>query len=196
MIEQIFYATGAMFFSVTSIIIIRFCLWCRFCMYNKMETTITQPPTANTETSYRDRLVKARVKTAEDLNKMSDEDIKKLYLKHEQSVVDGITEQVSRMFVKTWTQFVSLVLPISDEDTLEEDLNKNVFLNAAAKEVLPSLYYDYGVYFAPFSVLLTTASHVSYQEIGNYVGINGRSNQEPKEVETNQDFLETGASSE
>ena len=131
---------------------------------------------------YRERLVKARVKTEEDLKKMSDEDVKKLYLKHEQTIVDGMADQVSKMFAKTWSNSISRVVPIDDEDELEKDLSGDIFLKAAIKNYFPSFYYDYGKYCAPASVLLTTGRHVNYKSIK----INGSGNEEPEEGQTEE----------
>ena len=141
---------------------------------------------------YRERLVKARVKTEEDLKKMSEEDVKKLYLKHEQTIVDGMADQVSKMFAKTWSNSISRVVPIDDEDELEKDLSEDIFLKAAIKNYFPSFYYDYGKYCAPASVLLTTGRHVNYKSIK----INGNGNAEPEEGQAEESSAAGGIAQE
>lgn len=111
---------------------------------------------------YRERLVIARVKTKEDLQKMTDEDVKKLYLKHEQDLIDRMADQWREVSVKVYTRLVSKVLPLEDEDKLEQSLNKDVFLTAALKEAFIPFYYRWGACIAPVSVLATTAGHVDY----------------------------------
>lgn len=93
MIEQIFYASGVSFFILASFLLVKCYIAARRMqfLYNKMETSITLPnisqeASVDNVECYRQRLVKARVKTADDLSKISDEEVKKLYLKHEQSV--------------------------------------------------------------------------------------------------------------
>jgi hypothetical protein len=189
MIEQLFYTTGAIFFSLVSFMIVR----CYFA-YNKMASiTIPEmPQSVDTMSRYRQRLIEARVKTEDDLCKMSDEDVKKLYLKHEQSIIDDMSDQVSKLFVKGWTKSVARVLPV-DEAELESDLNRDVFVKVAVNEFFPSLYYRYGKFLAPVSVLATTASHIDYKQIGSSHEINGDSqdNQEHQEVKSDQDPLGT-----
>ena len=193
MIEQIFYATGSLFFSLGSFVIIKcYLTWKR--LYNKMEPTISLPEQAE-ETSvhdanYQKRLVKARVKTEEDLAKMSENEVKKLYLKHEQSIIDNVAGNVSKVFAKLWTKSVSRVVSV-DEVELEAELNKDVFVEAFLKEYFPPFYYDYGMYLAPFSVLLTTANHIDYKWVGNSLEINDNGQEEPQEDDADADSSRT-----
>ena len=120
-----------------------------------MESSIiipeTQPLPVDTVALYQQRLLKARVRTQEDLDEMSDEDVEKLYLKNEQIVID-------KMFINTWTRSVARLLPIDNELRLEASLMKDIFLkevvNEVAKEYFPSFYYDYGAYLAPFTFIV------------------------------------------
>ena len=93
-----------------------------FFSYYKMDTltlpTLDETPSASEVDKYRLRLVQARVKTEDDLHKMSEEDIKKLYLKHEQSVIDRVSVQVTNLFVKAYTKSVSKVIPIENSAEL------------------------------------------------------------------------------
>ena len=150
--------------------------------------THQSPTTTSDADKYRQRLVQARVKTEEDLNKMSEDEIKKMFLKHEQSIVDGMANQGTEWFVKGYTKFVSKVLPIDGETDLEKSLNGDVFLQAAVKEFFPAIYYRFGAYFAPLSVALTTAAYVDYQRIKDKCSltINERE-EESKESATSSD---------
>jgi hypothetical protein len=154
-------------------------------------TTITLPEEticADVE-KYRQRLVKAHVKTEEDLVKMSDEDIKKLYLKHEQSVVDDMSDQISKLFTKTWTHFVAYMVPIWDEEELETSLNRDVFIKAAVNGIFPTIFYNYGMFLAPVSMLATTAMHVDYTQLGKKSGVltNGEQNLDNEEKSEESD---------
>ena len=95
---------------------------------------------------------------------MSDVEVKKLYLKHEQEVTNAAAEQVRQWFSKAWSKCASKALPVENEE-LEKDLNKDVFLEAAVKRYFPALYYDYGAFLAPLSVLTTTALHLKFPTI-------------------------------
>lgn len=139
------------------------------------ESTLTLPNDDNQiKTSeldkYKLRLVQARVKTEEDLNNMSEDTIKNLYLKHEQGVIDNMSKLVHKWFVKAYTNIVNRIAFIKEVDELEKDLNEDVFLKAGIKEVFPTIYYQYGVYLAPLSVLATTVAHIDYNP---YINDNG-----------------------
>ena len=82
---------------------------------------------------------------------------------------------MTRLFCKGYTKSVSKVLPIKDETSLEETLNKDVFLQSAIKEVFIPLYYKWGTFLAPLTVAVNTAAHIDYQFV-----ING-TNQESEE---------------
>ena len=158
-----------------------------------MEDTLTLPPcqelTIPTDDieRYKERLLYARVKTEDDLAKMTPQEIKKLYLKHEQSIVDGMSDQMTKLFSKTYTTTVSKVLPINDETSLEDSLNKDVFLQAAMKEFFIPLYYKYGTLLAPLTVAANTAAHVDYQRLKNkYYTINNGTDQE-SETDKNEE---------
>ena len=120
MIEQLYYASGFFFFCLSSFIILK--CYNLFFSYYKMDTltlpTLDETPSASEVDKYRLRLVQARVKTEDDLHKMSEEDIKKLYLKHEQSVIDRVSVQVTNLFVKAYTKSVSKVIPIENSAEL------------------------------------------------------------------------------
>ena len=122
-------------------------------------------PTSSELDKYRLRLIQAHVKTEEDLNKMTVQDIKKLYLKHEQSVIDKMSKQVFKLCVKTYSKSISNVIPIDNAEDLNNNLTNDVFINAAVNAYFPAIYYTYGAYLAPFSMLATTASHVDYQKL-------------------------------
>lgn len=181
MIEQIFYAVGIVFFFIASSTIVK-CYSIARKLYNKMEdANVISSDSQKDEVVqkdevalYRQRLCKDRVKTEEDLAKMSDKDVKQMYLKQEQKIIDDMGDKFSRFCVKAWSLGVSRVLPIDDQTKLENDLNNDVFVKAMVKHFFPAFYYDYGTYIAPVSVLGTTATHIDLTD--KIVEINGREN--------------------
>jgi len=191
MIEQLFYASGAIFFALSSFLMLK----CyrrvqQLFSYYKMEPSITLPNTEEEEAracseidKYRQSLVQARVKTEDDLKKMSEDDIKKLYLKHEQAVIDKYSDHMTKLFAKGYTKAVSNVVPIENCDELESSLSNDFFIKAAVNEFVPWLYYRYGMYIAPVSILTNTATHVDYQQIRKFSplknGNTDRSEEEP-----------------
>ena len=83
MIDILFYVSGIIFFSSTS-----FMIWKAYLKLQRlinMEAKISLPPSdissGDDISRYRERLINARVKTEDELNKMTAEEIKKLYLK-------------------------------------------------------------------------------------------------------------------
>lgn len=142
------------------------------------------PQSASELDKYKLRLIQAHVKTEEDLNKMSQNDIKKEYLKHEQAMIEKMSTNLTKMITKAYTNSVSNILPIEQPESLENKLNDDVFLKAAINEYLPPLYYRFGALLAPLTVIATTATHVNYKNI-ELLNLfkNERNEEKPKETE-------------
>lgn len=146
-----------------------------------MESIIAIPKQSDGNVStYRERLVKARVNTEEDISKMSDDQVKKIYLKHEQGIVDGVGDQVCKFFAKGWVKAIARFAPLTNEEEFEKTIGNDVFVKAAIKNYFPSIYYDWGGYLAPLSILATTVTSIDYGTIN----VRSKDNQEPEEDES------------
>ena len=51
------------------------------------------------------------------------------------------------------------VLGISDQDALSEDLENDPFVNSALQRFTCELYYRFGLFLAPLSVVIITSRH-------------------------------------
>jgi hypothetical protein len=201
MIEQLYYISGTIFFLSFSFLILEFwCFWKKAKSFfrNKMtEPDITYPdvtaaaPTSSELDKYRLRLIQAHVKTEDDLGKMNADDIKKLYLKHEQKLLKDMSTQISKIFVKMYSKTVANVIPIESSDQLENSLNNDVFIKAAINEYFPTIFYSYGAYLAPLSIATTTAAHVDYKKLKEkakkFSPFKNASQEESNESETSGD---------
>lgn len=155
------------------------------------EPVITYPemdtPTNTELDKYKTRLIQAHVKTEDDLQNMTAKEIKKIYLKHEQGIIDKMSKQVFEIFVKGYSKTVANVLPIDDEEGLTNTLNNDVFLQAAVCEYFPILYYKYGSFLAPLSITATTAAHVDYGKLKEKVfpikNVSEQNSEESQETE-------------
>lgn len=202
--ETLFYISGIIFFASFTFII-----WYTSYKYYKIfyctkmtseQPNITYPEMEepnNTELDkYKLRLIQAHVKTADDLQNMSSKEIKKIYLKHEQSIIDKMSKQVFTLFVKGYSKTMSNVLPIDDENKLEQSLCDDVFLQAAINEYFPGLYYKYGAFLAPLSVTATTAAHVDYTKVKEkffpIINVSEQSGEESQESERGDNITNNG----
>ena len=167
-VESLYYLSGTLFFGVSTYLLIKI-----YFLFYKMTTeessvNITYPeiPTTMSEVDkYRVRLIQSHVKTEDDVNKMSPDEIKKEYLKHEKSIIDNMSDHVSKMLVQAYAKSVCSILPIDDAEGFEKDLKNDVFVKSAVSEYLPPLYYKYGPMLAPITILSTTATHINYKQI-------------------------------
>lgn len=179
MIEQLFYVSGIMFFFAMTLLVVKCCMTLRYIsLLINMESLTLPQITADDEIShdeietYKQRLIYELVKTEDDLDGMTDKDIKKLYLKHEQKNVDTISEQLIRQFSRIYTTLIKQALPLKDD--LESTLNKDSVLQLTIKKAFIPIYYKWGSLLAPLTVAANTASHIDYEQLQKNRSINAK----------------------
>ena len=97
------------------------------------------------------KLYLGKVYTEEQLTKLSEEEVEKLFNNYE---------------AKLWGQMVkSLImgacsaLGITNQDALSEDLENDPFLNSALERFTCELYYRFGSFLAPLNIGIITSRH-------------------------------------
>ena len=120
-----------------------------------------------------------------DLDKMTPQEIDKLYCRYEARLGASMTKTLGNSFINLYVMAVSRYFNVTNPPKLIEDLEEDPFINHALPSVCCELYYKYGMYLAPFTVMLTTARHIDFNKIKNIVdNKNGKSEFESGESES------------
>ena len=118
-----------------------------------------------------------------DLDKMTPQEIDKLYCRYEARLGASMTKTLGNSFINLYVMAVSRYFNITNPPKLIEDLEEDSFINHALTSVCCELYYKYGMYLAPFTAMLTTARHIDFNK--NIVdNKNGKSEFESGESES------------
>ncbi|CAC5386242.1 unnamed protein product [Mytilus coruscus] len=95
-----------------------------------------------------------------DIDKMTTEQINKLYCKYEARLGASMTKTLGNSFINLYVMGVSKYFKVVDPPKLIQDLEEDPFLNNALTNTCCELYYRYGMFLAPFTTILTTAKHI------------------------------------
>ena len=95
-----------------------------------------------------------------DIDKMTTEQINKLYCKYEARLGASMTKTLGNSFINLYVMGVSKYFKVVDPPKLIQDLEEDPFVNNALNNTCCELYYRFGMYLAPFTAMLTTARHI------------------------------------
>ncbi|CAC5387585.1 unnamed protein product [Mytilus coruscus] len=95
-----------------------------------------------------------------DIDKMTPEQIDKLYCKYEARLGASMTKTLGNSFINLYVMGVSKYFKVVDPPKLIQDLEEDPFLNNALTNTCCELYYRYGMFLVPFTTILTTAKHI------------------------------------
>ena len=95
-----------------------------------------------------------------DIDKMTAEQINKLYCKYEARLGASMTKTLGNSFINLYVVGVSKYYKVVDPPKLIQDLEEDPFIDNALTSACCELYYRYGMYLAPFTTMLTTAKHI------------------------------------
>ena len=137
MIDQLYYIFVIAFYSLFGIfgVTIYFRFKKLFGLINMNSSSL--PPIDSSSAlleTYKERLIAYRVKTKNDLNKMTPLEVTSLYLKHEQDIVNSMSDQVAKIVNKAYTKTMSKMLLIDEEPSLENTLNKDAVSRTTIEE--------------------------------------------------------------
>jgi hypothetical protein len=99
-----------------------------------------------------------------DIDKMTLEEINKLYYRYEARLGGSMTKTLGNSFINLYVLGVSKYFNIIDPPKLIQNLEEDPFLNHALTSLCCELYYRFGMYIAPFTAMLTTAKHIDFSE--------------------------------
>ena len=113
------------------------------------------------------KLYLGKVYTEEQLAKLSEEEVEKLFNNYEAKLSGQMVHLLGRSIINMYSMGVCAALGISNQDALSEDLENNPFLNSALQRFTCELYYRLGSFLAPLSVGIIMSRHYLYEHNKN-----------------------------
>ena len=105
------------------------------------------------------KLYLGKVYTEEQLAKLSEEEVQKLFNNCEAKLSGQMVHSLGHSIINMYSMGACAVLGISDQHALSEDLENYPFLNSALQRATCKLYYSLGSFLAPLSIGVITCRH-------------------------------------
>ena len=105
------------------------------------------------------KLYLGKVYTEDQLAKLSEEEVEKLFNNYEAKILGQMVKSLERSIINMYLMGACTVLGITNQDALSEDLENDPFLNSALQRFTCELYYRFGSFSAPLSVGIITSRH-------------------------------------
>ena len=102
-----------------------------------------------------------------DIDKMTPEEIIKLYGKYEARLGAMMTKTLGNSFINLYVLGVSKYFNVVDPPKLIKDLEEDPYIDNALNRGCCEMYYKYGMYLAPFTGLLTTVKNIDFSKTEN-----------------------------
>ena len=98
------------------------------------------------------KLYLGKVYTEEQLAKLSEEEVKKLFDNYEAKLSGQMVKSSGKSIINMYSMGPCSALDIRNQEALSEDLENDPFLNSALQRFTCELYYRFGSFLAPLSV--------------------------------------------
>ena len=105
------------------------------------------------------KLYLGKVYTEEQLAKLSEEEVEKLFNNYEAKLSGQMVHSLGCSIINMYSMGACAALGISNQDALSEDLENNPFLNSALQRFTCELYYRFGSFLAPLSTGIIMSRH-------------------------------------
>ena len=105
------------------------------------------------------KLYLGKVYTEEQLAKLSEEEVEKLFNNYEAKLSGQMVKSLGKSIINMYSMGACSALRIRNQEALSEDLESNPFLNSALQRFTCKLYYRFGSFLAPLSVGIITSRH-------------------------------------
>ena len=105
------------------------------------------------------KLYLGKAYTEEQINKLSAEDVYKLFNNYEAKLSEQIVKSLGKSIINMYSMGACTTLGINNQDALSKDLENDPFLNTALQRFTCELYYRFVSFLAPLSVGLITSRH-------------------------------------
>ena len=117
------------------------------------------------------KLYLGKVYTEEQLAKLSEEEVEKLFNNYEAKLSGQMVKSLGRSIINMYSMGACSALGITNQDSLSEDLENDPFLNSAHQRFTCELYYRFGSFLAPLSIGIIMSRH--YLSECNKIGEHG-----------------------
>ena len=105
------------------------------------------------------KLYLGKVYTEEQLAKLSEEEVEKLFNNYEAKLSGQMVKSLGCLIINMYSMGACLALGITNQEALSEDLENGPFLNSALQRFTCELYYRFSSFLAPLSVGIITSRH-------------------------------------
>ena len=105
------------------------------------------------------KLYLGKVYTEEQLAKLSEEEVEKLFNNYEAKLSGQMVKSLGKSIINMYSMGACLALGITNQDALSEDLENDPFLNSALQRFTCELYYRFSLFLVPLSVGIIMSRH-------------------------------------
>ena len=105
------------------------------------------------------KLYLGKVYTEEQLAKLSEEEMEKLFHNYEAKLSGQMVKSLGKSIINMYSIRACAALGITNQDALSGDLENDSFLNSALQRFTCELYYRFGSFLVPLSVGIITNRH-------------------------------------
>ena len=105
------------------------------------------------------KLYLGKVYTEEQLAKLSEEEVEKLFYNYEAKLLGQMVKSLCKSIINMYSMGACAVLGITNQDALSEDLENDPFLNSALQRFTCELYYRFSSFLAPLSIGIIVSRH-------------------------------------
>ena len=109
------------------------------------------------------KLYLGKVYTEEQLAKLSEEEVEKLFNNYEAKLSGQMVKFLGKSIINMYSMRACSALGIRNQEALSEDLENDPFLNSALQRFTCELYYRFGSFLAPLSVGIITSRHYLFE---------------------------------
>ena len=105
------------------------------------------------------KLYLGKVYTEEQLAKLNEEEVEKLFNNYEAKLSGQMVKSLGRLIIDIYSMGACAALGITNQDALSEDLESGPFLNSTLQRFTCELYYRFRSFLAPLSIGIITRRH-------------------------------------
>ena len=102
------------------------------------------------------KLYLGKAYTEEQLKKLSEEEVEKLFNNYEAKLSGQMVKSLGRSIINMYSMGACAVLGITNQDALSEDLENDPFLNSALQRFTCELHYRFSSFLAPLNIGIIT----------------------------------------
>ena len=113
------------------------------------------------------KLYLGKVYTKEQLAKLNEEEVEKLFNNYEAKLLDQMVKSLGSSIINMYSMGACSALGITNQEALCKDLENDPCLNSALQRATCELYYRFGSFLAPLSVGIITSRHYLYERNKN-----------------------------